>query len=30
MFAHVSNQPGVDAKQIPLLVSLLGSPVTVM
>jgi AcrR family transcriptional regulator len=30
LFQHVLNQPGVDEAQIPLLVSLLGAPVTVM
>jgi AcrR family transcriptional regulator len=30
LFQHVLHQPGVDEAQIPLLVSLLGAPVTVM
>ena len=30
LFQHVLNQPGFDEAQIPLLVSLLGAPVTVM
>jgi hypothetical protein len=30
LFQHVLSQPGFDARQIPLLVSLLGAPVTVM
>jgi AcrR family transcriptional regulator len=30
MFQHVLNQPDIEAQQIPLLVSLLGAPVTVM
>ena len=30
MFQHVLNQPGFDDEQIPLLISLLGAPVTAM
>ena len=30
LFQHVLSQPGFDEAQIPLLVSLLGAPVTVM